>query len=47
MAVHDPPPETAAKLAFDPKREKITNCPEGDRMLTKTYRAPYGLPEKM
>jgi len=38
---------TQTVLEFDPKREKITNRPEGNRMLTKQYRAPYGLPKEM
>ncbi|MFQ5733826.1 MAG: Gfo/Idh/MocA family protein [Planctomycetaceae bacterium] len=32
-------------LDFDPKTERITNNPAATKLLTKTYRKPYGLPE--
>jgi len=32
---------TGRKLAWDPVRERITNCPEADRMLSRPARAPW------
>jgi predicted dehydrogenase len=36
---------TRGRLDFDPQRDRFVNCPEADELLTKQYRAPYGLPE--
>ena len=40
--------ETAYRLGrvlqFDPQTETITNDPEANRLLTKQYRPPWGLP---
>lgn len=35
---------TQTVLQFDPVREEITNSAEANKLLTKEYRAPYGLP---
>jgi predicted dehydrogenase len=35
---------TRSVLEFDPAAEKVTNNKEAHAMLTKEYRAPYGLP---
>ncbi|MBM3744677.1 MAG: Gfo/Idh/MocA family oxidoreductase [Acidobacteria bacterium] len=35
------------KLVFDPQKERITGDPEADKLLTRTYRAPYVLPERV
>jgi hypothetical protein len=34
-------------LDFDPAKEKFIKDPEADKMLTRNYRAPYLLPEKV
>jgi hypothetical protein len=34
-------------LDFDPGKMKFVNDPEADAMLTKTYREPYAVPEKV
>jgi len=34
-------------LTFNPKSEKFVNDPEADKMLTRNYRAPYIVPEKV
>jgi seryl-tRNA synthetase len=34
-------------LEFDPAKEKFVKDPEADKMLTRNYRAPYLLPEKV
>jgi hypothetical protein len=38
---------TGRKLGFDPHTEKFVNDPEADKYLTRKYRAPYVLPEKV
>ncbi|HWB98888.1 MAG TPA: Gfo/Idh/MocA family oxidoreductase [Bryobacteraceae bacterium] len=35
------------KLHFDPQRERFTGDSEADAMLTRTYRKPYVVPEKV
>jgi hypothetical protein len=35
------------KLDFDPKAEKFVSAPEADRLLTRTYRKPFEVPEKL
>lgn len=35
------------KLQFDPPREKFVNHPEADKFLTRNYRAPFVVPEKV
>jgi predicted dehydrogenase len=35
------------KLKFDGKTEKFVSDPEADKLLTRTYRAPYAVPEKV
>jgi predicted dehydrogenase len=34
-------------LTFNPKSERFVNDPEADRMLTRNYRTPYVVPEKV
>ncbi len=36
---------TRGRLDFDPQTEKFVDCDEANQMLSKSYRAPYGLPE--
>ncbi|MBM3800933.1 MAG: Gfo/Idh/MocA family oxidoreductase [Acidimicrobiia bacterium] len=36
---------TRTVIEFDPQTEQITNSKQANRMLTKNYRKPYGLPE--
>lgn len=38
---------TGRKLSFDPKTEKFINDKEADSYLTRDYRAPYIMPEKI
>jgi predicted dehydrogenase len=38
---------TGRKLTFDPANEKFVNDPEADSFLTRKYRAPYLMPEKI
>jgi len=38
---------TGRSLDFDPKTERITNCPEADRLLTREYRKPYVVPAEV
>ena len=38
---------TGRKLVFNPDTEKFVNDPEADKFLTRKYRAPYVLPEKV
>ena len=35
------------KLMFDPVLEKFVNRPEAERLLTRDYRAPFVVPEKV
>ncbi|MBX6314738.1 MAG: Gfo/Idh/MocA family oxidoreductase [Isosphaeraceae bacterium] len=35
------------KLAFDAKSERFVDAPEADKMLTRIYRAPFVVPEKV
>ena len=35
------------KLVFDPATETLHGDAEANRLLTRTYRAPYLLPEKV
>jgi len=35
------------KLQFDPEKEKFVNDPEADRLLTRPYRKPFVVPEKV
>jgi predicted dehydrogenase len=35
------------KLPFDSEKEKFVNHPEANRLLTRSYRAPYVVPEKV
>ena len=36
---------TRGRLDFDPQTERFLDCEEANGMLSKDYRAPYGLPE--
>jgi hypothetical protein len=36
---------TRGRLDFDPRTERFVDCAEADQLLTKAYRAPFGLPE--
>lgn len=38
---------TGRVLTFDPQSERFVNDPEADGMLTRNYRAPYVVPEKV
>ena len=38
---------TGRKLGFDPNTERFVGDEEADRFLTRAYRAPYTLPEKV
>jgi hypothetical protein len=35
------------QLTFNPKSERFINDPEADKMLTRNYRAPYVVPERV
>jgi hypothetical protein len=35
------------KLEFDSKTEKFVNDKEADKLLTRVYRAPFVVPEKV
>ncbi len=35
------------KLQFDPEKEKFVNNPEADKLLTRNYRPPFVVPEKV
>ena len=35
------------KLRFDAEKEKFVNAPEADKLLTRNYRAPFIVPEKV
>jgi hypothetical protein len=35
------------RLTIDPKTWGVVNDPEADRLLTREYRAPYVVPEKV
>jgi hypothetical protein len=36
---------TRGRLDFDPQTGRFVDCDEANALLTKTYRAPYVLPE--
>ena len=36
---------TRGRLDFDPKTERFVDCDVANQLLTKEYRAPYGLPD--
>jgi len=36
---------TRGRLDFDPRTQRFVGCDEADQLLTKQYRAPFGLPE--
>jgi len=36
---------TRGRLDFDPKTERFVDCDEANELLSKKYRAPYGLPD--
>ena len=38
---------TGRKLIFNSENEKFVNDPEADKLLTRNYRAPYNLPDKI
>jgi predicted dehydrogenase len=38
--------QVRGQLSFDPQTEKFRDCDEANALLTKSYRAGYGLPEK-
>ena len=38
---------TGRKLQFNPETEKFVNDPEADRLLTRNYRKPYVIPDKV
>jgi len=38
---------TGRKLTFDPQQERFVNDPEANRYVTREYRAPFVVPEKM
>jgi hypothetical protein len=38
---------TGRKMTFDPKAEKFVKDKEADAYLTRDYRAPYVMPEKV
>jgi hypothetical protein len=38
---------TGRMLRFDPKTERFTGDDEANRLLTREYRAPYVVPDKV
>ena len=36
---------TRGRLDFDPVNEKFIDCDEANQLLSKKYRAPFGLPD--
>jgi hypothetical protein len=38
---------TGRKLTFNPETERFINDPEADKLLTREYRKPYLMPEKV
>ncbi|MCH2202437.1 MAG: Gfo/Idh/MocA family oxidoreductase [Fuerstiella sp.] len=38
---------TRTVLEFDPETERVTNSPKANTMLTKEYREPFGLPDRI
>lgn len=38
---------TGRKLVFNPETEKFAKDPEADKLLTRTYRKPYVMPDKV
>jgi hypothetical protein len=38
---------TGRTLVFDSNREKFVNDEEADRLLTREYRAPFVVPDKV
>ena len=45
--LHQTPLVLGALLKMDPKRERFTNSPEANTLLTREYRAPFVVPEKV
>lgn len=39
--------QTRGRVDFDPVRERFVDCDEANRLLSKQYRSPYGLPENL
>ncbi len=35
------------KLAFDPKAETFVDAPEADKLLTRPYRKPFAVPDRL
>ena len=38
---------TGRKLQFDPAKERFVNDNEANRLITRQYRAPYVVPERV
>jgi len=38
---------TGRKIVFDPEKEVIVGDPEANALLTRTYRSPYTMPDKV
>jgi hypothetical protein len=38
---------TGRKLLFNPDTEKFVNDPDADKLLTRNYRKPYVIPDKV
>ncbi|HQK72057.1 MAG TPA: gfo/Idh/MocA family oxidoreductase, partial [Bacteroidales bacterium] len=38
---------TGRKLTFNPQTEKFVNDPEADKYLTRDYRKPYVMPDRV
>ena len=36
---------TRGRLDFDPDSQQFVDCAEANRLLSKAYREPYGLPQ--
>ena len=35
------------EVRFDPKRERFIDAPDADKLLTRDYRKPYVVPERL